>query len=374
MKARIVLGCNYGDEGKGRVTANYASKVNGKCLNVLTNGGSQRGHTVFTKNAEHVFKHFGSGTFFGADTYYSPYFICNPMQFAIEYNELSDKCKLDVKLYRHPSCRITTPWDMMSNQIQEISRGEKRHGSCGMGIWESMKRSSFIQLNISNFMMLTQEEKIAYLKNIRDYYHNIEKYDAFKLYKDAWLSDFTILHFINDLYFFCDNTIVCDEGVFNNYDEVIFENGQGLLLTEDATNVHTTPSDTGSRYAADMIAKSNFDCIEVDYVTRPYLTRHGNGCFKNEKDRSTICSLIKEDATNHHNEWQGEFRYGELDVFDLKNRIRYDLMNNIYNRKKFAEKTTVNLNVTHIDELDCSEMFNNNFDNVIYYDKAKVEV
>lgn len=48
MKARIVIGANYGDEGKGTVVARY-SKNSYNVLNVLTNGGSQRGHSILTR-------------------------------------------------------------------------------------------------------------------------------------------------------------------------------------------------------------------------------------------------------------------------------------------------------------------------------------
>lgn len=53
----IVIGANYGDEGKGLVT-NAITPATG-CL-VLANGGAQRGHTVETKTFRPVFHHFGS--------------------------------------------------------------------------------------------------------------------------------------------------------------------------------------------------------------------------------------------------------------------------------------------------------------------------
>lgn len=88
---KIVVGANFGDEGKG-LMADYfchqAVSQGKKCLNVLTNGGAQRGHTVVTPTGKrHVFKHFGSGTFAGADTYLLKSFILNPMEFIRELNE-----------------------------------------------------------------------------------------------------------------------------------------------------------------------------------------------------------------------------------------------------------------------------------------------
>ena len=65
---KVVIGANFGDEGKGLMTDYFASKSN-KSLVVRFNGGGQAGHTVTTKDGRrHVFHHFGSGIFAGADT------------------------------------------------------------------------------------------------------------------------------------------------------------------------------------------------------------------------------------------------------------------------------------------------------------------
>ena len=59
---KIVIGANFGDEGKGLMTDYFSSNPN--TIVVCSNGGAQRGHTVFesTTGTRHVFHHFGSGT------------------------------------------------------------------------------------------------------------------------------------------------------------------------------------------------------------------------------------------------------------------------------------------------------------------------
>ena len=84
---KIVIGANWGDEGKGLMTDYFSQKPN--TIVVCSNGGAQRGHTVVTLDSiRHVFRHFGSGTFNGASTYLSEDFICNPIIFRQEYEEL----------------------------------------------------------------------------------------------------------------------------------------------------------------------------------------------------------------------------------------------------------------------------------------------
>ena len=88
VKVKIVIGSNYGDECKGLAT-HYFSQCRDsgtRCLNVLFNGGSQRGHTVELKNEyRHIFHHFGSGTLSNADTYFDQNFILNPIVFVTEF-------------------------------------------------------------------------------------------------------------------------------------------------------------------------------------------------------------------------------------------------------------------------------------------------
>ena len=78
-RAVIVIGCSYGDEGKGLASYWAASGMGAPCLNVMINGGAQRGHTVDLKDGRrHVFHHFGSGSLSGADTCADTDYIVNP--------------------------------------------------------------------------------------------------------------------------------------------------------------------------------------------------------------------------------------------------------------------------------------------------------
>ena len=92
---KIVIGANFGDEGKGKLT-DYYTKNADNCIVVCSNGGAQRGHTVLKSDGtRHVFHHFGSGTLNGADTYLPEDFILNPLVFKEEWEELK---KLGFKL------------------------------------------------------------------------------------------------------------------------------------------------------------------------------------------------------------------------------------------------------------------------------------
>lgn len=169
MVAKVVIGANFGDEGKGLMTDYFCRQAALKgenCLVILHNGGAQRGHTVVTPGRKrHVFRHFGSGTFTGADTYLSEDFILNPMVFRREWEEL-EEIGINTKVYVNPKCIITTPFDMILNQIIEEYRKGDRHGSCGMGIHETIIRD-VCNYPVDVWKSLSDKEKIYDLKEIK---------------------------------------------------------------------------------------------------------------------------------------------------------------------------------------------------------------
>ncbi len=70
--ARVVIGAQFGDEGKGQVVAGEAAATGDDGIVVRYNGGAQAGHTVVTPDGRrHVFSHVGSGAFSGTASFLS---------------------------------------------------------------------------------------------------------------------------------------------------------------------------------------------------------------------------------------------------------------------------------------------------------------
>ncbi len=328
----IVIGANYGDEGKGLAT-NYFCNKNEKTIVILHNGGFQRGHTVVHDNNRHVFHALGSGTFKNADTYYADTFILNPVFFREEYEKLQDVC--DFKIYANPECRLTTPYDMMINTIVESFRGDKRHGSCGFGIFETAERNQTISITLNdvkyNFKYL-----ISCLYKIREEYifDRLESYGVHNLPVSQIkmiLDNGIIDKYLEDLEFMLKHINIQETQFVCNYEHIVFEGSQGLLLDQDAlTNPnHLTPSNTDltnpSRIIKNLTLLGFLDApkVSVHYVTRTYLTRHGAGEFPSECDVSEINKEVF-DKTNIFNPHQGFIRYGRINVEELVKRVLLD--------------------------------------------------
>jgi adenylosuccinate synthase len=360
----VVIGSNFGDEGKGLIT-DYISKNKKNSLVIRFNGGAQAGHTVVLNESNtksrHIFSHFGSGTLQGLPTYLSKYFILNPMLFNKEYYELKNfNIKLDV--FVHKDSLVTTPYDVMINQIAEIARGEKRHGSCGVGFNETIKRNesneefkiTTIDLSDKSKLLnkLTKIKEIYFFKRLKEL--NIEKVPS--PYIEYLDNDNIILSYLDDIYNMLNRVTIVDNNILDNYNSLIFEGAQGLLLDKNSIFFpNVTHSNTGVRNVLKILNDKliNYNKINLIYVTRAYMTRHGAGKFPTELKRKPYAKI--QDSTNIFNEFQGKFRYGLLDLNLLKETILNDLKH--FNNEKFE----LNLGVTCIDQLnDYIEYFINN--------------
>ncbi len=342
---RIVIGANAGDEGKGNVTARLCrseAAMAGRnetaalfqneaaTLGILTNGGPQRGHTVVDHGRRHVFSHFTSGTFAGAATYCGPDYIINPLKFLSEYEELV-RMGVTPVVYVDYHCRFTTPYDMMLNQSTHQSEGT--HHTCGMGIWETYIRylPGAGGVTIGDFAMMSETQRYLAIHQIRQaaqvrMRETFDK-DLYERWADIVGSETLERRFLQSVDTMLGLVHLCEEGIMHQFGRLVFENGQGLLLNwsdDEEDMVYTTPSFTGLDSPMGMIER-NFAGADVDtvYVTRTYVTRHGDGPLEKECHKEEIGRRLIE-RTNATNEFQGRFRYAKLEVESLHDRIAAD--------------------------------------------------
>lgn len=380
MKIKAVIGANYGDEGKGLMTYYLSKAAEGRVLNVLHNGGAQRGHTVETKEGlRYVHHHLGCGTLIGADTYFDKHFMVNPLVFNQEVAEMSQKYGKRPKIYIHPDCRVTTPYDMLLNQMVEESRAKKKHGSCGMGVFETVKRYEDTRYNktFTEMSRMTSLQLVLYLDTIVKEYmpKKVEEYGIPQKIVDKYLpiilARSLLYDFVSD--FFTMTTRVTECSIASGYDTIIFEGAQGLALDKDGIGFpHLTPSNTGLTNVIDTIEREKMGGdLDVWYVTRSYFTRHGAGELPTECSKEKINSGI-EDKTNVPNPYQDLIRYGEMDVNSLLSRIDKD-----WCLIPAGARAARNLAVTHCNYKELTEQEKKRirpcFKDVLYIDKKWVE-
>lgn len=227
MKAHVVIGANFGDEGKG-LTTHYLCNKYSNVINIRFNGGAQAGHTTeISGGLRHIFKHFGSGTIVNTPTYLSEHFIVNPIEFLKEYNTLTQKIPNFIDTtYIHPNAKITTPYDIMINWAFENKRRDTEnntvHGSCGLGIHATIVRHNIHPICFADLLNPTiLREKLIIIRHFYD--EIIHRYNL----HDYIDSSFKLKRVIEEYYAMCKTMLqhihVCDYAVLCSYDNLIFE-------------------------------------------------------------------------------------------------------------------------------------------------------
>lgn len=330
-QARIVIGANFGDEGKGLMTDYFARAQGGRgTLVARFNGGAQAGHTVVTEpGIRHVFSHFGAGTLAGAETLLTRHFIANPMVFGREHGALvrlgvSPRVQLDSRAL------ITTPYDMLINEMVETTRGAGRHGSVGLGINETVTRSEAADFHLSAGMARRDPggvraalgrilhewvpRRVAALGIGAEYERRKALVTSATLVEN-WL--LVLDEFLRDV------QVRADVDVLREHERVVFEGAQGLALDQArGTFPHVTRSHTGVRNVVELMNELPPAGLAVTYATRAYMTRHGAGPLQGELGGKPFPGVY--DQTNVPHAFQGRLRYALLDVDALQRRIADD--------------------------------------------------
>lgn len=359
MKATAIIGAAFGDEGKGAMTNFIAAQQGKNALVIRHSGGAQAGHTVvMPEHRRHVFHHFGSGTFQDSPTYLSRFFVCNPMLFAKELHDLGKMLQSPPKVYVDPSCLVTTPYDIFINQEVEKQRGNGRHGSCGIGFGETIER---IERNGGSLLahMLGQEGKVSSVLDIIRYEWLPKRLgeSGIQLSKErlAFIRDNKIKekfkeNFLNDCLLFSEYTQIRNESLLRDFDYVIFEGAQGLLLDQESQFFpHVTRSYTGLTNILSLMPPEVTE-LDVIYVIRSYTTRHGAGPLPFELGKPPY-PLVK-DATNIDGDFQGSLRFSYLNCDLIRNAIKKDL-----SRVPSHIKINPRLAITCVDQLSNEPKF-----------------
>ena len=320
MRTIAVIGKNFGDEGKGFACSRLASSLK-NALIIKHNGGGQAGHTVEDPEGKWRFIHhqIGAGAEYHVPTLFADSFMPDLFQLGKEVKAFTELFGFQPILYSEKNARVTTIDDVLLNMGAEVARGKNRHGSCGMGIEECVQRNAAgYGITVEELATWRKQDLLDRLKQIRREYTErrakiLGIYSSNPYYE--MLHNETVLeNFVVEVK---ENvkllTLVdVDRKWLEEFQNLIFETGQGLLLDQDneAYAPHLTSSKTGIHNPTIFLEKRGLSLEEAIYVTRPYVTRHGNGPLPCEVDRSELLG-VGEDLTNQPNEWQGTLRYAK---------------------------------------------------------------
>ena len=332
-QAILIADLSYGDAGKGSIVDALTRRHPAHTV-VRYNGGAQAAHTVVeTSGRQHTFAQFGSGTFVsGTRTHLSRFMLVNPLSMLKEEQHLQ-KLGIEDAFQRaslDEAALIITPFQQAANRLHEIARSDQRHGSCGMGIGETMadflaygERVLFARdlpdrATVRHKLRFLREVKLAQLEQIMaDVPQTGQAAQEVAILRDPGLIDACA-----DLYqFFSELIALVDDRFLGSLLEhpgtIIFEGAQGVLLDEwYGFHPYTTWSTTTFHHAEQLLQEQAYGDTVINIgVLRGYATRHGAGPLVTED--TTLTALLP-DAHNATNPWQQAFRVGHFDLITTR--------------------------------------------------------
>jgi adenylosuccinate synthase len=324
----VVVDLGFGDAGKGLLT-DYLVRRHSARLVVRFNGGAQAGHNVVGDDGRHhTFSQLGSGTLVrGLRTHLARSVVVHPTALAVEAERLRAIGEPDAleRLSIDPRCLITTPFQQAVGRLRELARGAERHGSCGVGLGETVRDAlAFPELSVSFGELRRPEQLMERLFAQRE-----QKLRAFAA---SALPDTPIVQ--RELAALGDPDLparwlraaadvakavaaVEDEALEIPAAPVIFEGAQGVLLDERfGFHPYTTWSRTTPDHAEALAAgwKLGGPLRRIG-VMRTHAVRHGAGPLPTEDPE------VEANTTELHNTdgpWQGRVRKGWPDFMLLR--------------------------------------------------------
>lgn len=280
MPTKVVVGVQWGDEGKGKIIDILASRAQ---VVVRSQGGNNAGHTVENGGQVYKLQLIPSGILYpntlcllGAGVVINPKGILGEID-GLEARGIScDMLRID------PRAHVIMPWNLEMDGLSEKLRGKAEIGTTKKGIgpcyMDKAERSGIRMYDLANPQLLAEKIRVAgELKNrmLTDYYKEpamdldaiIEEYAAYGQRLKKYLADVSVLAY----------------EAIRAKKEVLFEGAQGTLLDIDfGTYPFVTSSHpiSGGVCIGSGIGPTMID--EIYGAAKAYTTRVGAGPFPTE--------------------------------------------------------------------------------------------
>ena len=327
MSTTVVLGAQWGDEGKGKVTDFFASSAD---YVVRFQGGNNAGHTIVVGKDKIALSLTPSGVLYpdctpviGSGCVVDLGFLKQELEMLKEKN-ISTK-----KLVISPNAHLIMPYHKLLDELIEESLGENKIGTTKKGIGpcyaDKIQRKGIrVQdlLDKNNF-----EKKVK--QNVEEVNLTLTKiYNQPPLISDNIIDEFS--HYQDIVSNHIADTSLLISNAIKNKKTILFEGAQGTLLDIDhGTYPFVTSSNTSSGNAAigSGVGPKNLDRIVG--VTKAYISRVGSGPFLTEQKNEIGDYLIEKGA---------EFgvvtgrrrRCGWLDLVSLKYSVRVNSLTELF--------------------------------------------
>jgi adenylosuccinate synthase len=285
----VVLGTQWGDEGKGKIIDFLADDVD---IVARFQGGANAGHTVVVDGKQYIFHLIPSGILY-------PEKIClvgngmviDPLSFCKEIEYLKENgISTEGRLFVAENAHMTLPYHKLLDQIEDKFRGKGGLGTTGRGIGttyaDKFNRIGIRAIDFVDDDIFKEKLKIALeLKNylFREYYKE-EVLNVGKIYEEYSNAREMMKKMVKNT-----SLYLCDE--IEKGKHILAEGAQGTFLDIDfGSYPYVTASNSTAGGACTGLGISPKKICRIIGIVKAYTTRVGMGPFPTE--------LVGEDGEN----------------------------------------------------------------------------
>ncbi len=318
MSTCVVMGSQWGDEGKGKITDFLAQEAD---VVVRYQGGNNAGHTIVIDGVKYALQSIPSGIF-------NPHIVnviangvvLNPRAFLDELHGLESRGITNYQLKISDRASLIMPYHLMLDGASESLKGDKKIGTTKKGIGPCYTdKAARIGLRVGDLLepkyFKERLHDALVVKNMELKMYGLEEVNEDEIYDEY-------MGYAKELApFICDTSVLLNKYLEEDK-KVLFEGAQGAMLCLDHG---TFPFVTSSSPLASSIP---LNCgIAPKYINtvvgiaKAYNTRVGAGPFPTEIE-GELGNLIRERGHEYGTVTKRPRRVGYLDLVVLKNSVR----------------------------------------------------
>jgi adenylosuccinate synthase len=283
MSTLVVVGSQWGDEGKGKITDLLSEEAD---IIVRYQGGCNAGHTVVIGDKQFIFHlipsgilHQGKKCLIGNGVVVDPESLLQEME-----NLKKEGVEIDGKLFIDPKTHIVLPYHKTLDELKERKRGKDKLGTTKRGIGpayiDKIARTGIRMVDLIDEKSLSKKLEINW-KEKNEIFNklygfkmsNQEKINLIKKYQEYGQ---LLKKYLMDVSLYLNQAIKEDK-------KILFEGAQGTLLDVDhGTFPYVTSSHpiAGGACVGTGVGPTKID--KVIGITKAYTTRVGRGPLPTE--------------------------------------------------------------------------------------------
>jgi adenylosuccinate synthase len=327
MSIRVVVGAQWGDEGKGKIVDLLSKKAD---YVVRYQGGANAGHTLEFDDQKIVLHLIPSGIFNGdATCVIGNGVVIDPHELLEEIKEVEKVGgSLQGRLKISNAAHVILPYHQLLDQVKEEHRGDDAIGTTGRGIGPAyVSKVSRIGIRMADLAHPKQlrtkvEANIADINEALQHTYNREPIEAAPVIEDLLVAAEKLSPYVTNTSELLHQAIAEDK-------EILLEGAQGSLLDVDhGTYPYVTSScpTSGGACTGSGIPPTAID--KVMGISKAYCTRVGHGPFPTE-----LLEEVGEELREAGQEFGATTgrprRCGWIDLVALKYAVQVNGMNEL---------------------------------------------